>query len=111
MKPNFNTFIDGLVMAQQLVYAKEFSVDSATLNNNLIECLVYNDYEQRTPTLSKAAVEQYALENNLLYYVETITLNKEMIECTSPVTLDELYEHDYFEFLQIIKAFVNAKHN
>lgn len=111
MKPNFNTFIDGLVMAQQLVYLKEFSVDSASINGNLIECLIYNDYEQRTPTLSKAAVEQYALENNLLYYVETITYKNDVLECTSPVTLDELYEHDYFEFLQIIKAFVNAKHN
>lgn len=111
MKPNFNTFIDGLVMAQQLTYALEFSVDSATLRNNLIECLIYNDYEKRTPTLSKAAVEQYALENNLLYYVETITYKNDVLECTSPVTLDELYEHDYFEFLQIIKAFVNAKHN
>jgi|APGre2960657404_1045060.scaffolds.fasta_scaffold04132_10 hypothetical protein len=107
----FNLMIDNLLMAQQLVYAKEFTVDSASINGNLIECLIYNDYEQRTPTLSKVAVEQYALENNLLYYVETITYKNDVLECTSPVTLDELYEHDYFEFLQIIKAFVNAKHN
>ena len=107
----FNQMIDSLLMAQQLVYAKEFSVEYATINGNLIECLVYNDYEQRTPTLSKLAVEQWATENNLLYYVETITHKNDVLECTSPVTLDELYEHDYFEFLQIIKAFVNAKHN
>lgn len=107
----FNLMIDSLLMAQQLVYAKEFSVDSATLQGNFIECLIYNDYEQRTPTLSKLAVEQWAIENSLLYYVETITYKNDVTECTNPVTLDELYNNDYFEFLQIIKAFVNAKHN
>lgn len=111
MKPNFNTFIDGLLMAQQLVYLKEFTVEYATIEGNFIQCLVYNDYEQRTPTLSKLAVEQWALENSLLYYVETITHKNDVTECTNPVTLEELYENDYFEFLQIIKAFVNAKHN
>lgn len=107
----FNQMIDNLLMIQQLSYLKEFSVDSASIKNHLIECLIYNDYEQRTPTLSKLAVEQWATENNLLYYVETITHKNDVTECVNPVTLDELYNNDYFEFLQIIKSFVNAKHN
>ncbi len=102
-------FMEMYVSVLEADYAKTWTVEYAVLESNFINARIYNDTQTKDVAISSQGFNEWLLKNNKLYLVETITTNFDdsNMPIFNPVTLEELYNTDNFEFNQLLQEFIN----